>query len=182
MKCGMLRPMAGVLKLLPNALTILRVVLAIAFPFVPVDWRVAVLGAALFTEYLDGALARRFGWTSRFGRVLDPIADRCVFVSAAVTLLVDSGLTGWQLLALGARDLLVAAGALCFTALGHAELLSKMRPRLPGKLTTALQYLALFWVLLAGGLPVALLALILALGLFAAAQYLADFRRLRRAQ
>lgn len=170
--------MTGVLKLLPNALTVLRVVLAVAFPLVPVDWRVAVLGAALFTEYLDGALARRFGWTSRFGRVLDPIADRCVFASVAVTLLVDNGLTGWQVLALGARDLLVAAGALYFTARGHAQLLSKMRPRLPGKSTTALQYLALFWVLLAGGLPVPVLAVILALGLFAAAQYFVDFRRL----
>lgn len=174
--------MSGVLRLLPNALTLLRVALAAAFPFVPASWRLAMLGVALSTEYLDGALARRFGWTSRFGRVLDPIADRCVFASVAVTLLLDHGLTGWQLLALGARDLLVAAGALGFAARGHAQVLSKMRPRLPGKLTTALQYLALFWVLLTAALPDLLVAAILSLGLLAAAQYLADFRRLRREQ
>jgi phosphatidylglycerophosphate synthase len=156
-----------------------RVALAAAFPFVPAGARLAVLASALATEYLDGALARRFGWTSRFGRVLDPIADRCLFAAVAVTLVLDGALSVWQLAALGARDLLVAAGGLCATALGQARVLSKMRPRWPGKVTTALQYLALFWLLLAASLPDLLVAVTLGLGLFAAAQYLADFRRLR---
>ena len=167
------------LSLLPNALTVARIGLAVAFPFVPAHWRLGVLAAALLTEFLDGVLARRFGWTSRFGRVLDPIADRCVFVAVAVTLLVDGSMTPWQLLALGARDLLVAGAALTVTALGHAAVLGRMKPRFPGKLTTALQYLALFWVLLVPPLPAWLAALTLATGLLAAAQYLLDFRRLR---
>jgi phosphatidylglycerophosphate synthase len=174
-------PTWSLLRLVPNALTLLRVALAGAFPFVPVDWRLAVLGAALLTEFLDGVLARRFGWTSRFGRVLDPIADRCLFAAVAATLLVDHGLTWLQLAALGARDLLVALAALWIAARGQAQVLGKMRPRPAGKLTTALQYAALLSVVLGLGLPDLLLAATLVTGLFAAGQYLTDFRRLRQA-
>lgn len=171
--------MSDALRLLPNTLTVARIGLAIAFPFVPAGWRLGVLATALLTEFFDGVLARRFGWTSRFGRILDPIADRCVFVAVIVTLLVDGAVTPWELLALGARDLLVAAAAVLVTALGHAAVLGRMKPRHPGKITTALQYLALFWVLLAPPLPAWLAAVTLATGLLAAAQYLLDFRRLR---
>ena len=166
------------LRWIPNALTILRIALAAAFPAVPPDWRVGVLGTALFTEYLDGALARRFGWTSRFGRVVDPIADRCVFAVVSVTLAAEGQLTWTQLGLLGARDLLVALGALVFAAAGHAAALARMRPRIAGKLTTALQYAALVCVLLVAALPAPLLAVTLAAGLIASAQYFADFRRL----
>jgi phosphatidylglycerophosphate synthase len=175
---GLAAPLATVLRRIPNALTALRVALACVFPFVPAGARAAVLGAGLLTEYLDGALARRFGWTSRFGRVLDPVADRCLFGAAAVTLALDGALTGPGLAALGARDLLVALGALWLAARGRARVLARMHPRASGKLTTALQYVALFWVVLGAGLPVVLLAAVLAIGVFAAAQYFADARRL----
>ena len=168
------------LRWLPNALTILRIPLAAAFPFVPEHWRLGVLGAALATEYLDGALARALRVTSRFGRVLDPIADRCLFAAVAITLLLDRSLAPWEMLALGIRDLLFAVAVMVFSARGYAPVMRKMRPRLAGKLVTALQYVALLWLLIAGSMPVAVPAATLALGLFAAAQYLVDFQRLRR--
>lgn len=171
---------AATLHWIPNALTFARIALAAAFPFVPAHWRPWVLGAALFTEYLDGALARAFRWTSRFGRVLDPIADRCLFGAVVLTLLLDGVVTASQLAALGARDLLVAAGALWLVARGQRRLLAKLHPRMPGKVTTVLQYLALFWVLVAAGVPDGLVAVTCGLGLFAAGQYFRDFRRLRR--
>ena len=167
--------------MLPNALTILRIPLAAAFPFVPEPWRLWLLGAALLTEYLDGALARAWRVTSRFGRVLDPIADRCLFGAVVITLLLDGTVAAWQLAALGARDLLVAAGALWAVLRGQRRVLAHLHPRLPGKATTALQYLALFWVLVAADLPHLLAAATCALGVLAAAQYLRDFRRLARA-
>ena len=172
-------PFAAVLRRVPNALTVLRVALAGAFPFVPAGARVATLGAALLTEYLDGALARRFGWTSRFGRVLDPVADRCLFGAVAVTLVLDGALTGLELALLGTRDLLVALGVAHAAARGQARVLAKMHPRPAGKLTTALQYVALFWVVLGAQVPGPLLAATLATGVLAAIQYYADFRRLR---
>lgn len=168
------------LRLVPNALTVLRIPLAAAFPFVPEDWRLWVLGAALLTEYLDGALARALRVTSRFGRILDPIADRCLFGAVVVTLLLDGSLGAGPLAALGARDLLVVAGALWVIARGQRHLLAQLHPRMPGKLTTVLQYAALFWALVAPPVPAWLIALAFGLGVLAAGQYLLDVRRLQR--
>jgi cardiolipin synthase (CMP-forming) len=168
------------LQWLPNALTLSHIGLAAVFPFLPDEWRLGVLGAALLTEYLDGALARGLGWTSRFGRVLDPIADRCLFGAVVVTLLLDGTVAAWQLAALGARDLLVAAGALWALARGRRHLLARLRPRMPGKVTTVLQYAALFWALVAPPVPGWLVAITFGLGVFAAGQYLRDYRRLPR--
>ncbi|QIL90696.1 hypothetical protein GNX18_13685 [Microbulbifer sp. SH-1] len=45
-----------------------------------------VFAAGALTDLLDGYLARRFGWQSHFGSLLDPIADR-VFVLCLIPLL-----------------------------------------------------------------------------------------------
>lgn len=90
---------------IPNILTALRVVLAIAFFGVLTPWRYAdshpalgespdmrlVLAAALFaiaaaTDFLDGYLARRWGVLSVFGRIMDPFADKLLVIGAFVFL------------------------------------------------------------------------------------------------
>lgn len=167
------------LSFIPNALTLLRVVLAAAFPFVDDRWRIAVLVAALLTEFFDGVLARRLGWESRLGRILDPIADRCLFGAVIVTFLVEGRLAWWQLAALGARDVLVAFGALWIMLRGEGRVLRKMAPRFAGKVTTALQYVALLCIVFGFAPPVALVGGTCALGLWAAVQYFRDYGRLR---
>jgi phosphatidylglycerophosphate synthase len=165
---------------IPNALTLLRFALAAGFPFADDSWRIALLVAALLTEFFDGVIARRLGWESRLGRILDPIADRCLFGAVIVTFLVEERLSWWELGALGARDLLVALGALWIMLHGEGRVLRKMAPRFAGKLTTALQYVALLCVVLGIAAPVWLVGGTCALGLWAAAQYFRDYRRLRR--
>ena len=66
---------------LPNALTLVRIVLIPVFVvvfFLPVEWARAItaliFGAAAFTDWLDGYLARRLNQISRFGTFLDPVA------------------------------------------------------------------------------------------------------------
>ena len=73
---------------IPNGITILRLILAIAFPFLPESWHFTVIAIALASEFLDGLIARLCGWTSYLGQVLDPIADKFFFFSVAVTWLV----------------------------------------------------------------------------------------------
>ena len=82
---------------LPNALTILRILLvpvfAVAF-VLPGDWAriVAVLVFALagISDWLDGFAARKLNAGSDFGRMLDPIADK-VLVAVALMMLVAEG-------------------------------------------------------------------------------------------
>ena len=64
---------------IPNGITIVRLILAIAFPFLPEGWHFTVIAIALASEFLDGFIARLCGWTSYLGQVLDPIADKFFF-------------------------------------------------------------------------------------------------------
>ncbi len=84
---------------IPNILTVLRLLAApgIAVAFVALaqpwaGWLALILftGASL-TDWLDGYLARKWNQTSRFGAMLDPIADKAMVV---IALLVVTGLFG----------------------------------------------------------------------------------------
>src|ERR1700742_3310396 len=82
---------------LPNALTILRILLvpvfAIAF-VMPGDVARVVAFLVFFvagvSDWLDGFAARKLNAGSDFGRMLDPIADK-VLVAVALMMLVAEG-------------------------------------------------------------------------------------------
>ncbi|MEZ6242041.1 MAG: CDP-alcohol phosphatidyltransferase family protein [Phycisphaerales bacterium] len=140
---------------IPNALTILRLFLAAAFFALleiglgdrPATWRlgdgipnpnpalprdVLLAAAALFvvaaaTDALDGYLARKWNAISKFGRVMDPFADKILVLGAFVYLAspafaaVDpyssdqarlvqlSGVAPWMAVVILARELLVTS-------------------------------------------------------------------------
>lgn len=136
---------------IPNSLSGLRILIAIAFPFLPKELRVFFLSLALLTEYLDGALARKFDWTSSLGKTLDPIADRLFAFSVGLTFVSNSQISLGAFFFLFFRDLTVAIGFLFFVILKrNFKVIPLFQPNLWGKLTTVLQYLVFFNVLLAG--------------------------------
>ncbi|MEN0020265.1 MAG: CDP-alcohol phosphatidyltransferase family protein [Planctomycetota bacterium] len=77
---------------LPNALTIARLFLVpVVIACLSVDDRWLVIAAIAFiaaaiTDALDGYLARRWQVVSRFGRVMDPLADKLLILATAVCL------------------------------------------------------------------------------------------------
>ena len=86
---------------LPNILTILRLLaapgVAVMFLYFNRGWAdvfalVLFLGAAL-TDFFDGYLARLWKQESRFGAMLDPIADKAMVVIALATLMGLFGFT-----------------------------------------------------------------------------------------
>jgi phosphatidylglycerophosphate synthase len=115
--------------------------LAVAFPLVSsMEWRLAILGGAAATDLLDGPLARRFG-ASRFGAVLDPIADK-LFMAAAFGVVAFSGRLEWyELLGVLLRDI-IATVAFLLTVLSHRP--RAIPARLGGKAVTVAQVLTLF--------------------------------------
>lgn len=79
----------------PNILTVFRLLAAPAIPLTymlfaspQADWiALALFVGASFTDYLDGYWARKFNQISKFGQMLDPIADKVMVALALVTII-----------------------------------------------------------------------------------------------
>jgi phosphatidylglycerophosphate synthase len=109
--------------------------------------RVALVGLAAVTDYLDGFVARRSNTATPWGALFDPFADR-VFVLAAVSVLLFEGKTstlGYFVMIF--RDLMTAIGFLVARALPWLRPV-EFKARLAGKLVTVLQLATFLGVLL----------------------------------
>ena len=91
---------------IPNTLTTMRL---LAAPGVPVmflyfhrpiaDWfALTLFVSAAITDYFDGYLARLWKQESKFGTMLDPIADKAMVVIALLILTGYSGMNPWLIL------------------------------------------------------------------------------------
>jgi CDP-diacylglycerol--glycerol-3-phosphate 3-phosphatidyltransferase len=106
------------LAYIPNALTIARLGLIPIFIVLMVEaghnpsWPAGVVfGIAGITDQVDGFLARRWHVESRFGKIVDPLADR-LMIDAAVILLVAYDRLPWAgLVVILGRDVVLLAGA-----------------------------------------------------------------------
>lgn len=75
----------------------------------------AGLGA---TDWVDGYLARHMGQVSNVGKVLDPVADRLLFIVGAGGIVVDGSAPLWFALVVLVRETLVGGATLVLAALG----------------------------------------------------------------
>ena len=91
---------------IPNTLTVVRLIAAplvgLVYVLMP---RPAADVAALFlftfaslTDYIDGWLARKWGQISKFGAMLDPIADKAMVIMSLAVLLGVHGMMAWLLI------------------------------------------------------------------------------------
>jgi cardiolipin synthase (CMP-forming) len=78
-------------------------------------WLLAALGA---TDWVDGYLARHMGQVSELGKILDPVADRLLFLVGAGGILVDGSVPVWFAVVVLLRETLVGATTLVLGALG----------------------------------------------------------------
>lgn len=103
---------------LPNVISVLRIVLVI--PVAWLLWHERFMQALyLFviagcSDALDGYLAKRNGWTSWLGGILDPLADKLLLVASYFTLGGLGLLPLWLVVAVLARDAIIVAGATAY--------------------------------------------------------------------
>ncbi len=161
----------------PNVLSAIRLAMAAVFPIVAPQWRLPIIVAAGLSDWLDGVIARRFHAGSTIGQLLDAVADKVFVLSVLVTLTVAGGLAWWQVLLVLARDLSVGLVTLYVAVLRRWSSFLQMVPRLPGKLTTAMQYALFATVLLWEGRLAVTIALSLTClcSVLAAADYVRQF-------
>ena len=133
----------------PNLLSLSRVAFAVAFAGVPEpQWRLGVLAAAMASDVLDGLVARLANAQTRFGALLDPVADRIFMLAAFVTMTVEGVLAWWMLALVLVRDVMVLVG--WFTARSIRWLREiPFKARWPGKGVTVLQFCTLLATLVA---------------------------------
>lgn len=94
------------------------------------------LFAAGITDGLDGWLARRFGCSTRFGALLDPVSDKTLLVTVYVSMGIAGLVPQWLVWLVVGRDVLILAFA--GIALGLARKLD-FSPSTWGKLSTLIQ-------------------------------------------
>ena len=134
---------------LPNLICLLRI--ALIWPVVVCLERGAFLQTlglfllAAVSDGLDGYLAKRFSWTSRLGRVLDPLADKLLLVAVFLVATWVGLIPRWLTIAAVTRDFLIGLGALSFRV-GWGPL--RGRPTFASKLNTLLQLLYVLLLLL----------------------------------
>ena len=132
---------------LPNVLTMLRIVLVpvfIAFMIAdgsrqgPLRWfAVLAFAVAMYTDQLDGQIARRRNLITNFGKIADPIADK-LLTGAALVLLSALGELPWWI------TILILVREWGITALRFVVIRYGVMPASPGgKLKTVLQTVAL---------------------------------------
>jgi cardiolipin synthase len=91
---------------LPNILTLIRLLaapgVAVMFLYFHRPWAdwfaLALFVGAAVTDFFDGYLARAWRQESRFGAMLDPIADKAMVMIALLVITGSSGMNPWILL------------------------------------------------------------------------------------
>ena len=139
--------MAILIAALANLLTLLRLLLGLAFPWIPHGWRVAAVVFGALSDFADGVWSRFWKSTTNIGRILDPIADKVFVVSVLCTFLAEDRIRPWQLAVLMVREVVVVVGAM-WVVWARQPNLSQIRARPTGKIATAGQLIFLVSLLL----------------------------------
>jgi len=159
------------LLLLPSAISLSRLFMAVAFALtIAPGTRLALVVAASLTDYLDGWLARRANLATKWGALIDPIADRIFVFTAVCIFLFEGAITSTQYFVLISRDIMTAVGFLVARAVTWLRPVA-FRARLSGKIVTTLQLATLVAILMRPHLADVLITLVGMTSLWAVIDY-----------
>ncbi len=135
---------------LPNRLTIVRILLTFVFLFFAfqagVISKVVALVVFLFaslTDFCDGYYAKKYNLISDFGKIMDPIADKFLVLTAFFIFMMVHLVQTWMFLAILAREVIVTFVRL--QAMRRGIILAAEQA---GKIKTVLQIVAIVAILI----------------------------------
>lgn len=135
---------------IPNALTVLRILLTFAFIVFLFISGVAAKSIALalfilasITDILDGYIAKRTCQITDFGKMMDPIADKILVLSAFTAFVEMNIIPAWMLIIIVAREVTVTGWRLSAARRGTV-----MAAEMSGKHKTVWQMSVIFVILL----------------------------------
>jgi cardiolipin synthase (CMP-forming) len=116
-------PGLGRILTVPNAITLVRLACIPLFVWLLFGAHrqtaaAVLLGVLGATDWIDGFVARRYHQVSNFGKVMDPVADRVLVVTAVVAIVVHGAVPVWFAAATLAREVVVSGAVLLLASLG----------------------------------------------------------------
>ncbi len=134
----------------PNQLTVLRILLtplfvALLFSADPISRQLSIFVflLALLSDWYDGWVARRWGYITRWGTFLDPLADKIVTSAAFISFIYLNLVPAWTVWVIVSRDIVITLLRSFSEYKGKPFDTSKL-----AKTKTFLQFSVLFYILL----------------------------------
>lgn len=175
---------------LPNLLSLLRLCMVPVFVlsyFSKMDGSdtvaLVVFVLAAITDVLDGMLARKLNKISNLGKVLDPLGDKLMALSALACLTIDRIIPIWAVIVLLGKEVLMCAGGL---------FVYKRKAFMPpsnyfGKTSTVVSFVAFVILLMFKNVitkpwPTVIISIALAVAMAALINYCVVFARLIKKQ
>lgn len=128
----------------PNQLTILRIFLTFGFiaavlreGFLFKTVAAVTFAAASLTDYFDGHIARKYNLVSRFGKLMDPIADKFLLLAAFFIFTRMGIVEAWMFILITVREIFITAWRLAVVQKGKVS-----AAQMWGKAKTVLQITA----------------------------------------
>lgn len=135
---------------LPNVLTIFRIVLTFVFIFIFIQdglgsriLALIIFTAASLTDFFDGYLARKYNLITPFGKLMDPIADKFLILSAFFISMQLQLIAVWMFIVIFVREVVVTG--LRLIAMKRGIVLAAEGA---GKLKTILQIVAVYLIMI----------------------------------
>lgn len=104
---------------IPNILTVIRFCLIPVFVYVfynpdihnNVLWGIVVFIVAGATDLLDGYIARKYNLITKWGKLMDPLADKLMLITVLISLYVKGIIPAPVILIVFVKELLMIVGA-----------------------------------------------------------------------
>src|SRR6202022_3819590 len=97
-----------------NRLTLSRLLLTVIFvAALNSSWQygrtlsLVVFLIAGVSDFVDGEIARRYGFVTNFGKLMDPLVDKIMVAAAFISLVPLKAVPAWAAQTVGARDFLI---------------------------------------------------------------------------
>ena len=123
------------LKWIPNIISIFRILLILPVLLLifrsQYQWALFLFLVAGLSDALDGYLAKHFGWRTRVGALLDPVADKLLIAGSYIALAWLNLIPFWLATIVVSRDLIIAIGVFIYSFIiepfeGEATRISKI--------------------------------------------------------
>jgi len=132
---------------LSNALSIIRIPLALLFFWQNIYIRIMAIILAMFTDSIDGYFARKYKSASKFGAFLDPAMDKFFVYFVLAILLLENQILLWQAFAMISRDFALILFGI-YLGISKKWASYEVRAVRWGKVATAMQFCVLIGITL----------------------------------